>query len=144
MAHCAGERQSGTPDWCKIRPALESEIVPLFGSEAPPLLDNLLCNLPAGSALGRFRGYSKCGPLCCGAAERQAKMVWRRRCCINCSVAGSVQSGCIPCSRCGALCRGAAERHAEMVSNLPFVGAAYRRPVAENEVMKSWRPLTLN
>ena len=26
MAHCAGERQSGTPKWCKIRPALEGSV----------------------------------------------------------------------------------------------------------------------
>ena len=42
------------------------------GSQAPPLLDNLLCNLAAGSTLGHLIGYSRCGPLCPGAPERHA------------------------------------------------------------------------
>ena len=42
------------------------------GSQAPPLLDYLLCNLAAGSGPGDLRGCSRYGPLCQVAAERHA------------------------------------------------------------------------
>ena len=42
------------------------------GSQAPPLLDNLLCNLAAGSGPGDLRGCSRYGSLCQVAAERHA------------------------------------------------------------------------